>query len=172
MTNNWLKRNTIKLKTFMRISFGVVWLIDGSFKFSPNLPAAFPQMIASAEMGQPSWLQPWFNFWLNIVSQNPAIWVYLVGVSEVLLGLALILGLMRKVAYIGGMILSLLIWAVPEGFGGPYGPTSTDIGTGIIYSFVFIFLLLINATYGPSKYSIDYLIEKRFPQWAKVAEAS
>ncbi|GEM_PF-6113904 len=53
MTNNWLKRNTIKLKTFMRISFSIVWLIDGSFKFSSDLPTAFPQIIASAEMGQP-----------------------------------------------------------------------------------------------------------------------
>lgn len=55
----------------------------------------------------------------------------MVRVSEVLLGLALILGFMRKVAYIGGMILSLLICAVPEGFNGPYGPTSKDMGTGI-----------------------------------------
>ena len=87
-----------------------------------------------------------------------------------LLGLALVLGFLRKLVYIGGMIYSLFIWAVPEGFGGPYGPGSTDIGTGIIYSFTFLALIIINATYGPSKYSLDALIEKRLPSWKRLAE--
>src|SRR5207245_6909546 len=68
------------------------------------------------------------------------------------------------------LILSLLIWAIPEGFGGPYGPGSTDIGTGIVYSFVFLSLIIINAMSGTSKYSLDYLIEPRLPSWKRVAE--
>jgi len=89
---------------------------------------------------------------------------------EISLGVALVLGVVRKLAYMGGLILSLLIWAVPEGFGGPYGPGSTDIGTGIAYSFVFLSLIIINALSGTSKYSLDYLIEHRFPSWRRVAE--
>ncbi|PSN88978.1 hypothetical protein B9Q00_03185 [Candidatus Marsarchaeota G1 archaeon OSP_C] len=60
---------------------------------------------------------------------NPTFFVYLVGTLKVVLAISLILGLARKLAYIGGMAFSLLIWSVPEGFGGPYGPSSTDIGT-------------------------------------------
>ncbi|MFI5413957.1 MAG: nitrite reductase, partial [Candidatus Lutacidiplasmatales archaeon] len=100
----------------------------------------------------------------------PSFWVYLVGSLELALGLALIFGFMRKFAYVGGAFLSLFIWAVPEGFGGPYGPGSTDIGTGAMYALLFLALILINATYGPSKWSADHLIEGRFPRWAKVAE--
>ena len=72
----------------------------------------------------------------------------------------------------GGVILSVLIWAVPEGFGGPYqsGSGGTDIGTGIIYAIAFLGLILINATYGPSRTSLDYYIERKFPGWARVAE--
>ena len=96
--------------------------------------------------------------------------VYTIGSLEIALGLALVFGLLRKLAYFGGIILSLLIWAIPEGFGGPYGPGSTDIGTGVIYGFVFLSLIIINATYGPSKYSLDFFFEKRFPSWKRIAE--
>ncbi|MEM0116861.1 MAG: DoxX family protein [Conexivisphaerales archaeon] len=172
MSSGWLARNAAVLKTVMRIIFGIVWVIDGTLKFLPGLPSQFPQMILDAGQGQPSWIQPWFNFWYNLVLPAPAIWVYMTGIFELLLGIALVLGLLRKIAYFGGMILSLFIWAVPEGFGGPYGPGSTDIGTGIIYSISFAFLLLINAAYGPSRYSLDYLIERRWKVWAKLAEVS
>jgi nitrite reductase (NO-forming) len=91
-------------------------------------------------------------------------------VLEVALGVALVLGFMRKIAYLGGIIFSLFIWAIPEGFGGPYGPGSTDIGTGIIYSLVFLSLVIINTISGPSKYSLDFLVERRYRFWQRVAE--
>jgi|SRR5579875_636545 uncharacterized membrane protein YphA (DoxX/SURF4 family) len=172
MNNGWLSINGAILKTIMRVIFGVVWIIDGGLKFLPGLPSQFPQMILDASQNQPVWIQPWFNFWYSLVVPAPALWVYLTGVLELMLGISLVAGLLRKLAYLGGMILSLFIWAVPEGFGGPYGPGSTDIGTGIIYSISFVFLLIINAAYGPSKYSIDFLIEKKWKWWKKLAEAS
>jgi nitrite reductase (NO-forming) len=88
----------------------------------------------------------------------------------VALGVALVLGFMRKIAYLAGIVLSLLIWAIPEGFGGPYRPASTDIGTGVIYSFQFLSLIIINTISGPSKYSLDFLLERQYPFWKRVAE--
>ena len=98
--------------------------------------------------------------------------VYTVGILEILLGVALIAGFMRKVAYLGGVVLSLLIWAVPEGFGGPYagGTGGTDVGAGVVYALLFLGLIVISATYGPSRYSLDHLIERRYPPWARLAE--
>jgi len=165
---NWIARNVYWLKSFIRIILGIVWLIDGSLKFQPGFVDSFSGLIKSA--GQPGWLQPWFNFWYNVTVGNAAPFVYGIGILEISLGVALVLGVVRKFAYLGGLILSLLIWAVPEGFGGPYGPGSTDIGTGIAYSFVFLSLIMINAMSGTSKYSLDYLIERRFPSWKRVAE--
>ena len=169
-STNWVVRNVTSLKTFIRIILGIVWLVDGYLKFQPGFVDSFPDTIASAGQGQPAWLQPWFNFWATATTGNAAAVIYTVGSLEIALGLALVLGLLRKVAYIGGMVLSLLIWAIPEGFGGPYGPGSTDIGTGVIYSFVFLSLIIINATYGPSKYSLDSFLEKRNPAWKRIAE--
>lgn len=164
----WWPRNAHVLKTLFRVLFGVIWVIDGSLKFAAGFVNAFVRSISGD--GQPAWLQGWFTFWANAVNGNATFWVYLVGSLELALGFALVFGFMRKIAYIGGAILSLFIWAVPEGFGGPYGPASTDIGTGAMYALLFLSLILINATYGPSKWSADHLIERRFPSWAWVAE--
>src|SRR5690348_4771079 len=167
-SRSWVFRNVGWLKSFMRIILGVVWLIDGSLKFSSGFVDSFPALIKS--QGQPSWLQPWFDFWSSATTANSAPFVYSIGTLELALGTALILGFMRKIVYLGGMILSLLIWAIPEGFGGPYGPGSTDIGTGVIYSFLFLSLIIINTISGPSRYSVDFLLERKYPFWKRVAE--
>jgi uncharacterized membrane protein YphA (DoxX/SURF4 family) len=169
-SRNWVVRNVSWLKSFIRIILGIVWWIDGYLKFSPGFVDSFPALIKSE--GQPSWLQPWFNFWSGVTSANAAPFVYSIGALEVILGVVLVLGFMRKIAYLGGMVLSLLIWAIPEGFGGPYGPGSTDIGTGVIYSFLFLSLIIINTISGPSKYSLDFLLERKYPSWKRVAEFS
>ncbi len=169
-SQKWVVRNVSWLKSFIRIILGIVWLIDGCLKFSPGLVDSFPDLVRSAGDGQPTWLQPWFNFWSSVTTGNAALFVYTTGVLEVALGVALVLGFMRKIAYLGGIVFSLFIWAIPEGFGGPYGPGSTDIGTGIIYSFVFLSLVIINTISGPSKYSLDFLIERKYRFWKRLAE--
>ena len=165
-----LFKHRSEIKSFMRVVFGGVWLIDGALKFQPGMTEIFVSMIQQAGQGQPAWLMPWFNFWMSVVGQNPVFWVYLIGIGELLLGLALVFGFVRKITYISGAALSLVIWGVPEGFGGPYGPSSTDIGTGIIYCFMFIALMLINAGYGTSKYSLDGIIEKKVKWWKRISE--
>lgn len=154
----------------MRVIFGVVWAVDGALKLQPGMADALPGMISDAGQGQPGWLQPWFGFWSQAVTANPGLFVVLIGLLELALGFALIFGFLRKIVYGGGFLLSLLMWSVPEGFGGPYGPNSTDIGTGIIYAFVFLLLVIFNATYGPSRYSLDSVMERRWPTWRRFAE--
>ena len=168
--DNWFVRHVTSLKTAMRVGFGMVWTIDGALKFQPGLADSLAQMVSEAGQGQPAWLQPWFGFWSQAVAADPAFFVTTIGGLELALGFALLVGLMRKLAYTGGILLSLVIWSVPEGFGGPYGPSSTDIGTGIIYAFVFLFLMIVNATFGPSRWSLDYAIEARWPAWKRIAE--
>lgn len=158
------------IKTVLRVVFGFIWLIDGSLKFSAGVVSSFPDLVSNAGDGQPSWLSGWFQFWATQASAHAAVWVYTTGSFELALGLALIFGFLRKIAYVGGFFLSLLIWAVPEGFGGPYGPSSTDVGTGIVYAMVFLFLLLVNATFGSSRWSLDYWIERRWHGWGRLAE--
>ena len=168
--DNWFVRNAISLKSLFRVIFGVIWGIDGALKFQPGVIDSFPAMVQSAGEGQPAWLQGWFTFWAAQASAHPALWVYSTGFFELAIAFALLAGFLRKIAYTGGFLLSLLIWAVPEGFGGPYGPGSTDIGTGIVYAMVFLLLLILNALFGPSRWSLDSYIERKWPAWARWAE--
>ncbi|MCI4338035.1 MAG: DoxX family membrane protein [Thermoplasmata archaeon] len=161
--DGWFVRNASPIKNALRMLFGVIWLIDGAFKFQPG----FVQQFSVSGDGAPGWLQGWYSYWGNTVNPNPAPWVYLVGTLEILLGLALLFGFLRKIAYTGGFLLSLFIWAVPERFGGPYGPASTDIGTGAVYAIGFLFLLVLDATYGTDRWTLDALIERRWPAWAR-----
>jgi nitrite reductase (NO-forming) len=62
------------------------------------------------------------------------------------------------------------VWVTADGFGGPYSASSTDVGPAIIYSVVFLALLVVNARSGTSPYSLDRLIERRWAWWHRVAE--
>ncbi len=168
----WWVRHAHPLKTTFRILLGVAWLIDGILKFTSGYVNDFLSDVQASQANSPGWLSGWYSFWATQATNNGTLIVYTVGVLEVTLGVALIFGILRKVAYSGGVVLALLIWAIPEGFGGPYsgGSGTTDIGTGVIYAVALLGLILINATYGPSRFSLDYYIERKFPRWAKLAE--
>jgi uncharacterized membrane protein YphA (DoxX/SURF4 family) len=164
--DNWIVRNQDPIRSTLRVLFGLFWLIDGAFKFQPGFVGNFSVPTTTS----PSWLDPWFSFWSAQVGAHTALWVYLTGTFEISLGLALVFGFLRKIAYTMGIALSLLIWAVPEGFGTPYGPSSTDIGTGIVYAMALLFLLIFDATFGPGRYSLDGRIIRVFPRWARLSE--
>jgi hypothetical protein len=93
-----------------------------------------------------------------------------VAVLETLVAFAIIFGFARKLTYISSAVLGVVIWAVAEGFGGPYMSGSSDIGTAIIYAVVSMGLLTLCYYVGSSRYSVDYYLEKRISWWWKVAE--
>ena len=163
-------RHAVALKSVFRVLFGVVWLIDGYLKFQNDFVGQFPGIVQTAQSNAPGWLQGWYAFWAAQATANPAGIVDTTGALELALGIALVFGLGRKLAYAGGTALSLLIWAVPEGFGGSYGPGTTDVGVGVVYAMLFLGLAILNATYGPSRWSLDAQIERRWPGWARIAE--
>ncbi len=126
----------------IRILFGLVWMADGSFKFIFNTSSSLAAYITTASLGQPSFLLPWFNFWASIYLINPPIFRILLGSFEIILGLLIILNLYWKLVYPIGLIFSLSIWMIPQRFGGPYGLGTIEVGSGLIYSISFSFLLI------------------------------
>jgi len=129
----------------LRIAFGVVWAIDAHFKWYPAFLNNFVDYMKDAQSGQPGWIVEWLNDWVNFINLDPKVFSYLIAVSEALIALCLLLGILNNLVYLGGGILSLTIWATAEGFGGPYVSGSTDIGTSIIYVLVFVGLFLLSA---------------------------
>jgi uncharacterized membrane protein YphA (DoxX/SURF4 family) len=130
---------------FLRIVFGIIWLIDAWFKWQPEFIGKFADYLTGALDGQPAVVQAWINLWINIVNVNPRALAYLVALGETAIAVGLIFGVLSNLTYLGGILLSLVIWSTAEGFGGPYAPGSTDIGSAVIYVLVFAGLFLTSS---------------------------
>ena len=156
----------------LRIAFGIIWAIGAAFTWTSQFAANYVGYLHNAAQGQPGWSAWWFDMWIAVVTPHAMAFVWLTRIAETLLAIALLLGFARKTTYVLGALFSLLIWATAEGFGGPYTVGATNMGTAITY--VLIFLLLIGSNYrgGTSPYSVDFLIERRWPAWSRVAEWS
>jgi len=79
------------------------------------------------------------------------------------------LGVARRLNYLLGAILSLLIFTVAEGFGGPYVSGSTDIGACFLYVVVYALLYFTDGII-PASWSLDPLLEKNIIWWHKLAD--
>ncbi len=156
--------------TLLRIVFGIVWLVDGSMKFLWLQPSDVITLVQKASQGQPAWLHPWYNFWTASLTSTPTAFLHGIGLIELSLGCALVLGFLRKSTYLCGTMLSLMTWSIVEGFGGPYGPGSTDIGAAIMYAFIFFAIIIVERSSNYNKYSLDVLIERKLSGWKHLAE--
>lgn len=163
MINNYqsTKRHSLAI-AFTRIAFGLVWAIDAYFKWQPAFANNFVSYLIGTFDGQPAMIQAWLNFWIKFVSINPHLFARIVALGETGIAIGLILGLFSNLAYAGGTLLSVVIWSVPEGFGGPYTTGATDIGTGIIYVFGFLGLFLLSAGH---YYGLDQILRAKLGRW-------
>lgn len=128
-----------------RIAFGLVWAIDAIMKWQPAFLNGFVSFLKEGQAGQPVLIADWIQGWINLVHISPTFFALIVALVETFIALSLIFGAFSNLGYLVGFALSLIIWAVPEGFGGPYTTGATDIGTAIIYAFVFVTLFLLQA---------------------------
>jgi len=129
----------------LRIVFGIVWGIDAWFKWQPDFINNFSTYLSGAQEGQPLFIHHWIGFWINTVGTAPTLFAYGTAVAETAIAIALIVGAFTNLTAVVGILLTIAIWSTAEGFGGPYGPGSTDIGGAIIYPLVFAGLFLSSA---------------------------
>lgn len=167
---SWLGRHRGAARRAARMLFGFAWGIDAALKLIPDTPFWFSERVLAASIGQPAWLSGWYSFWVVQSQQYAALDVSVVAFLEFALSASLLLGFLRKPAYLGGIGLSLLIWAIPEGFGGPFELGTFDIGVGVIYAIAFVFLLVLDAEPSARVGTLDGLLERRWPGWARWAE--
>jgi nitrite reductase (NO-forming) len=154
----------------LRVAFGVVWAVGAALTWSPEFAVHYVGYLHNAAQGQPAWLAGWFNMWIALVTPHALLFTWLTRIVETAIALALLTGFARKTLYIVGGLFSLLIWSTAEGFGGPYTVGATNMGTAISYVLIFVALIAINGRAGPSPYSLDYYIERRWPRWRRVSE--
>lgn len=153
-----------------RIIFGLVWVVDAILKWQPQFQNTFVEQVTAARDGQPGLIQGWISFWTNVVTVNPLLFARLEATTETALAVFLILGIFSNLTFIVGIFLSLGIWTIPEGFGGPYIPgQSTDIGTAFPYALLFAVLLFLSAG---SYYGLDQWFTSRLGRLGFLAAGS
>lgn len=149
----------------------MVWTLDAYLKWKPAFIAQYADDVASAAKGQPDLLRPWFHLWRAVIAQSPPAFAYATAAVETLIAAGLLLGLGRRLLYVGGALWSAAIWTIPEGFGGSFLAGATDIGTAIMYAFVFFALYSLETLPAATHvWTLDRVIERRFPAWRVIAE--
>ncbi|EIL99874.1 multicopper oxidase domain-containing protein [Rhodanobacter denitrificans] len=156
--------------TALRVAFGLIWAVSAALTWTADFANHYVGYLHNAATGQPAWSAWWFELWIGLVTPHVGFFVWATRIAETLLALALLLGFARKITYVVGILFSLLIWSTAEGFGGPYSVGANNIGAAISYVLIFAALIVINLRSGPSPYSLDYLIERRWPSWRRLAD--
>ena len=153
-----------------RIIFGLVWVVDAILKWQPQFQNTFVDQVTAARDGQTGLIQGWISFWAGVVTINPLLFARIEATTETALAVFLILGIFSNLTFITGIFLSLGIWAIPEGLGGPYVPgQSTDIGTAFPYALIYALLLFLSAG---SYYGLDRWLTSRLGRLGFLAAGS
>jgi nitrite reductase (NO-forming) len=156
--------------TGLRLAFGAVLAINAVLKWLPGYRNSYLDGLKEVAQGQPGFLHGWFHFWITLQSGSPSLWADLTGVAETSIALVLLLGVARRPGYLFGAVYMLLVWGVGEGFGGPYSSGATDVGTGIIYTLLFLVLFVTARTAADERLSVDRWLVARHPRWARIAD--
>ncbi len=154
----------------MRSLFGLIWAIDAFLKWQPGYRHTYISSLKSVAQGQPAWLHGWSHFWIDLQSGAPTLFATLTWLTETTLAVVLLLGVARRAGYTLGVVYMALVWAVGEGFGGPYVSGSTDVGTGIVYTLLFVTLLVFAPPARRERLSLDRVLERRWSWWRQIAE--
>ena len=154
----------------LRIIFGFVLVVAATLKWQPQFQNTFLDQITAAQGGQTALVQGWISFWAHLVNINPLLFARIEATTETALAVLVIFGLFSNLASIVGIFLSLGIWSIPEGFGGPYMPGhSTDIGTAFPYAILFAVLLCVSAGH---YYGLDRWLTPRLGRLGFLASGS
>jgi len=168
---SYLARNSMKISRLAAILLGITFAAETYLAIAFNSPASLKSTLVSAASGQPSYLNGWYSFWISQVTAAPLFYYDLIVIVEFLLAVALLLGVARKSAYIGGLIYSVMEWSTLKAFGGPITAGYTDAGQ-IIMGIAFLILLALNASHGTDPYTLDARLERRLRFWDRIAEMS
>lgn len=116
-------------RRLLRISFGILWILDGILQVQPAMPLGLPSQVTQpAAAGSPIWVQHLVDWGARGWSYHPiaaaaaAVWI------QVGIGIWLLTAARGPASRLGGLASvgwGLLIWIFGEAFGGVLAPGLT-----------------------------------------------
>jgi thiosulfate dehydrogenase (quinone) large subunit len=156
-----------KAIALLRVAFGLIWAIAAWLKWQPQFINSFSEQVSASQEGQPAAIQAWISFWSHLINTNPHLFAYVLASTETAIAVCLIFGLLTNLTCVVSLLLSLGIWSVGEGFGGPYKlGVSTDVGKSLVYALFSGVLLAIAAG---RYYSVDQWLTRRLGRFGFLA---
>lgn len=107
-------------RRFLRIAFGLLWLVDGLLQAQPLMAGAFPSQVIGGDIG-PGWYMSWQSLLARAWARHPVaadaatVWV------QVGLGLALLFavrGRPARLAAVASVVWAAIVWFSGESVGG------------------------------------------------------
>lgn len=115
-----------RARQFLRVAFGVLWIIDAILQAQPEMAAGLPsQVIAPSAADSPAWVQHVVDFGGTLWSYHPvqaaasAVWIQ-AGLGVWLIASAT--GWSSRLAGLSSAVWGLIVWVFGEAFGEIFAP--------------------------------------------------
>jgi len=140
-----------RARTYLRWSFGTIWLVDGILQFQSSMPLGLAnEVVRPMAAGTPSWLHSWMIHGINIWNAHPISLATGVAWFQVGLGLVLLVsrGRTGRWAALVSVVWAAGIWLIGNGAGGIFVRGATILfgwpGATLIYVVAGIWLFVSN----------------------------
>jgi cytochrome oxidase Cu insertion factor (SCO1/SenC/PrrC family) len=148
-----------RARTYLRMAFGAIWLVDGILQFQASMPLAMANgIVAPAAAGTPSWLHSLMFDGIGIWNNHPI--ALAVGTAWIQVGIGLLL--LVSNASIGRLAAAVsvgwasMIWLIGNGAGGIFQSTNSILfgwpGAPLFYIVAGIWLALPTSNF-PERFS-------------------
>jgi cytochrome oxidase Cu insertion factor (SCO1/SenC/PrrC family) len=146
-------------RTYLRMAFGAIWLIDGILQFQASMPLGMANgVVAPAAAGTPSWLHALMFDGIGIWNNHPI--ALAVGTAWIQVGIGLLLivsnATIGRIAAAVSVGWAGLIWLVGNGAGGIFQSTNSILfgwpGASLFYLVAGLWLALPTVNF-PERFS-------------------
>lgn len=156
----------------LRVALGLLWAVLAAETWTSSFVEHLHHYGGSVFQGMSGWLVPWFSTWVSLIAVAPDLFGGLARFFVTLIALFLVIGFARKTTYIVGMILTLPLWTLMQGYASANALGSITLGAAVTYILLFISLILVERREGTTPYSVDYYLGHAWPGWRHVSECA
>jgi cytochrome oxidase Cu insertion factor (SCO1/SenC/PrrC family) len=138
-----------RARTYLRVAFGMIWLIDGILQFQASMPLGLASdVVQPAVVGTPGWLHALMLAGIGIWNNHPI--ALAVGTAWIQVGIGIVL--LVSNAVVGRIVAAVsvgwaaMIWLIGNGAGGIFSPGNSIIfgwpGATLFYVIAGVWLAL------------------------------
>jgi cytochrome oxidase Cu insertion factor (SCO1/SenC/PrrC family) len=138
-----------RARTYLRWSFGVIWLVDGVLQFQVSMPLGLANnVVKPLATNTPSWLHALMNHGVLLWNSHPI--NLAVGVAWLQIGIGLVLlvsnGMTGRIAGLVSAFWAALVWLIGNGAGGIFVSGASFLfgwpGATVFYAIAGVWLFL------------------------------